>query len=195
MASTPTTSRTRELLRSLPDSPGIYVFRDSSGKILYVGKAKSLRKRVSSYFRENRAADMGPRIARMLKRMHDFDFMVTASESEALLLESNFIQHHRPPYNIMLRDDKSYPYVAITLNEEYPRVVFTRKPHRPGIIYFGPFTSAGKVREILDLLGKVFPYRKCRGPRPGRRSGPPCLNFHIGLSLAPCVGKIDQASY
>lgn len=195
MTGTPTTSRTRELLKSLPDSPGIYVFRDASGKILYVGKAKSLRRRVSSYFRDNGAGEAAGRISRMLRRMSDFDFVVTASESEALLLESNFIKHHRPPYNIMLRDDKSYPYVAITLNEEYPRVVLTRQPHRPGIVYFGPFASAGKVRETLDLLGKIFPYRKCRGPRPGRRSGTPCLNYHIGLCLAPCVGNIDPVSY
>lgn len=195
MTETFTTARTKRLLQSLPDGPGIYVFRDSSGKVLYVGKAKSLRKRVTSYFRKNGNGDAGARIARMLKRLHDFDFVVTSSETEALLLESNFIKHHRPPFNIMLRDDKSYPYVAITLNEEYPRVIFTRQSHRPGIVYFGPFSSAGKVRETLDLLGKVFPYRKCRGPNPGRRSGTPCLNYHIGLCLAPCIGNIDPASY
>ena len=187
--------RIRRLLGSLPDRPGIYVYRDAAGKALYVGKAKSLRRRVRSYFRAGGPADESGRIARMLRRMHDFDFVVTANETEALLLESNFIKHHHPPYNIMLRDDKSYPYVAITRNEEFPRVFLTRKPHRPGVSYFGPFTSVRKVRETLELLGKIFPFRKCRGPQPGRRSGVPCLNFHIGLCLAPCDGRVDAAAY
>lgn len=189
------TERTRRLLDSLPDSPGIYVFRDGNGKVLYVGKAKSLRRRVMSYFRKAGPTDGNLRIARMLKRMRDFDFVVTSSETEALLLESNFIKHHRPPYNIMLRDDKSYPYVAITINERFPRVMITRKPHRAGVVYFGPFANAGMVREIVELLGRIYPYRKCRGPEPGRRTGTPCLNYHIGLCLAPCAGKVDEAAY
>ena len=195
MTETTTTERTRRLLDSLPDSPGIYVFRDSNGKVLYVGKAKSLRKRVMSYFRKAGPTDDNRRIARMLKRMRDFDFVVTSSETEALLLESNFIKHHRPRYNVSLRDDKSYPYVAITINERFPRVMVTRKPHRPGVMYFGPFANAGMVREIVELLGRIYPYRKCRGPEPGRRTGTPCLNYHIGLCLAPCAGKVDEATY
>jgi excinuclease ABC subunit C len=195
MVSTTTTERTRRLLASLPDSPGIYVFRDAGGKVLYVGKAKSLRKRVMSYFRKSSPVEDNPRISRMLRRMRDFDFVVTGSETEALLLESNFIKHHRPPFNVMLRDDKSYPYVAITLDEKFPRVMITRKPHRSSVAYFGPFASAGKVREIIDLLGRIYPYRKCRGPEPGRRTGSPCLNYHIGLCLAPCAGKIDTGSH
>ncbi|MHB8175772.1 MAG: excinuclease ABC subunit UvrC [Thermoleophilia bacterium] len=183
----------RRLLGTLPDRPGIYVFRDADGVPLYVGKAISLRKRVRSYFRQGGPPD--ERIRRMLKRMRDFDFVVTANETEALLLESNFIKHHHPPYNIMLRDDKSYPFVAITSREEFPRVILTRKPHRAGITYFGPFTSVRKVRETLELLGKIFPYRKCHGIKPGRRTGVPCLNYHIGLCLAPCAGKIDQEGY
>ncbi|MEK6537382.1 MAG: excinuclease ABC subunit UvrC [Actinomycetota bacterium] len=195
MVSTTTTERTRRLLASLPDSPGVYVFREAGGKVLYVGKAKSLRKRVMSYFRQSSLMEDNPRISRMLRRMRDFDFVVTGSETEALLLESNFIKHHRPPFNVMLRDDKSYPYVAITLDEKFPRVMITRKRHRSGVAYFGPFASAGKVREIIDLLGRIYPYRKCRGPEPGRRTGSPCLNYHIGLCLAPCVGKIDADNY
>lgn len=189
------TERTKHLLASLPDSPGIYVFRDGAGKVLYVGKAKSLRKRVMSYFRKAGPTDDNLRIARMLKRMRDFDFVVTSSETEALLLESNFIKHHRPPFNVMLRDDKSYPYVAITINERFPRVMITRKSHRPGVVYFGPFANAGMVREIIELLGKIYPYRKCRGPEPGRRTGTPCLNYHIGLCLAPCAGKTGEDTY
>lgn len=188
------TSHPRKQLKSLPHKPGIYVFRDADGKPLYVGKAKDLRRRVASYFGSG-VDQGGPRIRRMLKRMRDFDFVVTGSETEALLLEDNFIKRHRPPFNVMMRDDKSYPYVAVTVNEEFPRVMITRKPHRPGVNYYGPFTGAGRVREIMDLLGRIFPYRKCRGPRPGRRSGSPCLNYHIGLCLAPCVGKVDSETY
>ncbi|MHB1362141.1 MAG: excinuclease ABC subunit UvrC [Thermoleophilia bacterium] len=191
---TKTTTRTRTLLGSLPDSPGIYVFRDATGKVLYVGKAKSLRNRVRSYFRKASPAEE-QRISRMVKRSHDFDFVVTGSETEALLLESNFIKHYRPPFNVMLRDDKSYPYVAITVEEEFPRVTITRKAHRAGVVYFGPFTRAGNVREIVEMLGKIYPYRKCRGPEPGRRTGSPCLNYHIGLCMAPCDKRVDSVTY
>lgn len=185
----------RELLKTLPDQPGIYVFRDENGRVLYVGKAKSLRKRVVSYFQKGSPRDGNLRIAQMVKRIHDFDFVTTSSESEALLLEANFIKHHRPLYNIDLRDDKSYPFVAVTLNEEFPRVIVTRKPHRSGVAYFGPFANAGMVRDTIELLGKVFPFRKCRGARPGRNSGSPCLNYHIGLCLAPCDGRVDATAY
>lgn len=195
MAETGNTTRIKRLLETMPDEPGIYVFRDSGGRVLYVGKAKSLRKRVMSYFRDSGPSDGNIRIVRMLRRVHDFDFVVTSSETEALLLEANFIKHHRPPYNIALRDDKSYPYVTITLDEEFPRVLLTRQPRRTGVANFGPFINAGMVRETLDLLGRVFPYRKCRGTKPGRHSGTPCLNFHIGRCLAPCDGRIDAAEY
>jgi excinuclease ABC subunit C len=191
----PRIARIARLLDSLPQEPGIYVFRDAQGRVLYVGKAKSLRRRVMSYFRRSGPGNGSIRMARMLGRVEDFDFVVTSSETEALLLESNFIKHHRPPYNICLRDDKSYPYVAVTLDEEYPRVMLTRKPHRPRVAYFGPYTNAGKVRETLDLLGKGFPYRKCRGAKPGRHSGTPCLNYHIGRCLAPCEGKVGVEDY
>ena len=185
----------RVLLKKLPDQPGIYVFRDDSGRVLYVGKAKSLRKRVISYFQKGSPRDANLRIAQMVKRINDFDFVATGSESEALLLEANFIKHHRPLYNIDLRDDKSYPYVAVTLDEKFPRVVVTRKPHRPGVAYFGPFANAGMVRDTIELLGKVFPFRKCRGTNPGRHTGSPCLNYHIGLCLAPCDSKVSATDY
>lgn len=195
MTTIKTTDRTRRLLDSLPDKPGVYIFRDAKGKVLYVGKAKSLRKRVMSYFHKGGSGEESLRTVRMVRRIHDFDFVTTSNETEALLLEANFIKHHRPRYNIMLRDDKSYPYVAITLSEEFPRVIFTRKPHRTGVAYFGPFVSAARLRETLDLLGKIFPYRKCRGVEPGRRTGSPCLNYHIGRCLAPCAGKVSKADY
>ncbi len=189
------TSRIREFLKALPDEPGIYIFRDAAGKVLYVGKAKSLRKRVTSYFRNSGPADGNIRIARMLKLVHDLEFMVTGTETEALLLESNFIKHHRPPFNVSLRDDKSYPYVVVTLDEEFPRVVLARGARRRGTACFGPFTNVRKVRDILDLLGKIFPFRKCRGRSPGRRSGSPCLNYQIERCLAPCTGEVDADAY
>jgi excinuclease ABC subunit C len=190
-----TEDRIRQLLRSLPDRPGVYIFRDRKARVLYVGKAISLRKRVMSYFHKGARTDASLRTNGMVSRIHDFDFVTTANETEALLLEANFIKHHRPPYNVMLRDDKSYPYVAITVNEEFPRVFLTRKPHKHGVAYFGPFVSAGRLRDILDLMGKIFPFRKCQGRQPGRRTGSPCLNYHIGLCLAPCAGKVDKVTY
>ena len=174
MVSTTTTERTRRLLASLPDSPGVYVFRESrrQGSLRGQGQSRCASGSCPTFAKSSLMED-NPRISRMLRRMRDFDFVVTASETEALLLESNFIKHHRPPFNVMLRDDKSYPYVAITLDEKFPRVMITRKRHRSGVAYFGPFASAGKVREIIDLLGRIYPYRKCRGPEPGRRTGSP----------------------
>ena len=123
------------------------------------------------------------------------DFLVTETEAEALLAEQQFIKRHRPRFNIRLRDDKSYPYIGISLDEEFPRVYFTRERHRPSRVYFGPFSSAKRVRETLDLLGKLFQYRTCEGPEPGRRSGVPCLDYYIKRCQAPCVGYIDREEY
>ncbi len=179
-----------EQRRSLPDQPGVYLFADERGKVLYVGKARSIRKRVASHFSK---ASGGLR--EMVDRIDSIDFLVTETEAEALLAEQNFIKRHRPLFNIRLRDDKSYPYVAVSLDEEYPRVYFTRERHRPGRAYFGPFSSARRVRETLDLLGKLFQYRTCDGPEPGRRSGIPCLDYYIKRCQAPCVGYIDVDEY
>jgi excinuclease ABC subunit C len=180
----------RDQRRSLPDSPGVYIFKDPSGRALYVGKAKSIRKRVGSHF-SNRS-----RMAEeFLERVESIDFVATANEAEALLAEQNFIKRYRPPFNIRLRDDKSYPYVGISLEEPYPRVYFTRERHRHDRVYFGPFSSAKRVRETLDLLGKLFPYRTCEGTEPGRASGSPCLDYFIKRCQAPCVGYISQEDY
>ncbi len=180
----------REQRRALPDSPGVYIFKDSSGRALYVGKAKSIRKRVGSHF-SNRS-----RMAEeFLERVESIDFVATANEAEALLAEQNFIKRYRPPFNIRLRDDKSYPYIGISLEESYPRVYFTRERHRHDRVYFGPFSSAKRVRETLDLLGKLFPYRTCEGLEPGRASGSPCLDYFIKRCQAPCVGYISQEAY
>ncbi|HEY8778366.1 MAG TPA: excinuclease ABC subunit UvrC [Solirubrobacterales bacterium] len=179
--------RLTEQRRALPDSPGVYQFLAEDGSMLYVGKARSIRKRVNSHFSGYETE--------LTRRVTHIEFMVTGSEAEALLAEQTFIKRHRPLFNIRLRDDKSYPYVAISLDEDYPRVYFTRERHRPGRAYFGPFSSAKRVRETLDLLGKLFQYRTCEGPEPGRRSGNPCLDYYIKRCGAPCVNYIGREEY
>ena len=179
--------RIAEQRRGLPDSPGVYVFHGSRGEVLYVGKARSIRKRVASHFSGGESE--------MTRRVDRIEFLVTANEAEALLAEQSFIKRHRPRFNIRLRDDKSYPYVGVSLDEEFPRVYFTRERHRAGRAYFGPFSSAKRVRETLDLLGKLFQYRTCEGPEPGRRSGNPCLDYFIKRCGAPCVGYVDRDEY
>jgi excinuclease ABC subunit C len=173
--------------RELPDTPGVYLFHGAGGETLYVGKARSIRKRVASHFSGGET--------RLTSRVDRVDFLVTANEAEALLAEQSFIKRHRPRFNIRLRDDKSYPYVCVSLDEDYPRVYFTREKHRPGRAYFGPFSSAKRVRETLDLLGKLFQFRTCEGAEPGRRSGSPCLDYFIKRCGAPCVGYVTQDEY
>ncbi len=183
--------------RELPDAPGVYVFRNRAGEALYVGKANSIRKRVASHFAGKgggRGSGMGG-TAELIDRTDSIEFLVTENEPEALLAEQAFIKRYRPRFNIRLRDDKSYPYVGVSLDEEFPRVYFTRERHRPNRAYFGPFSSAKRVRETLDLLGKLFQYRTCEGPEPGRRSGVPCLDYYIKRCQAPCVGYIDKEEY
>jgi excinuclease ABC subunit C len=183
----------RALLPRIPNQPGVYRFLGRDGEVLYVGKAKELRKRVASYFRK-RGTPHG-RTAEMLSQARDVEWVVTDSETEALLLEDNFIKEGRPPYNLRLRDDKSYPYIEITMSDEWPRVRFFRGRHVPGNLYFGPYSSARKVRDTLDVIGRIFPYRKCKGPRPGRPSGSPCLQYFIKRSLAPCDGRVSREEY
>src|SRR5437868_4168622 len=147
----PTIARNETLeaqLKALPDRPGVYLFHGRDGEVLYVGKAKSIRKRVQSYFR--REAYMTVKTAELVDRIEEIEFVGAGSEHEALLLEQNLIKRHRPPFNIRLRDDKSYPYIAVTTSDEFPRVMFTRERHRKGVLYFGPYSSAKKVRETLE---------------------------------------------
>src|SRR5918999_1338657 len=177
----------------LPTSPGVYIFEDADEKVIYVGKAKNIRSRVANYF--TRSGDGRPKIAELRERVRQIDFIATGSETEALVLEANLIKRHRPRFNASLRDDKSYPYVVVTLGDEYPRVFATRSSHDPRHRYFGPFPSASAVHATLDVLNKTFPFRKCRGPEPGRRSGVPCLNYHIGRSVAPCIGAVTKEEY
>jgi excinuclease ABC subunit C len=186
-------SRLEEQLKRLPARPGVYLFRDAKGDVLYIGKAKSLRPRVRSYFQATQ--DGRAQIRQLPARVADIEVIVTGTEVEALHLEQNLVKRHRPPFNVRLRDDKSFPYIAVTVEDEYPRVMFTRERHRRGVWYFGPYANAKKVRETLDVLNRVFPYRPCEGPKPGRHSGIPCLDYHIDRCLAPCVGYVSREEY
>src|SRR6201994_3722905 len=177
--------------RELPDEPGVYLFRDGKGKVIYVGKAKSIRKRVASHF-SNPSTRAGREILEMIEQI---EALVVQTESEALLVEQNFIKQYKPRLNIRLRDDKSYPYIAISLDEDFPRVYFTRERHRRDRAYFGPYSNAKRVRSTLEVLGKVFMFRSCDGPEPGRRSGSPCLDYYIKRCEAPCVGYVDKEGY
>jgi excinuclease ABC subunit C len=180
-----------EQRRSLPDQPGVYLFRDRKGRVIYVGKARSVRKRVASHF--SGRTRYGP--AELVPLIDAVECTVTSTEAEALLLEQNFIKQYKPRFNIRLRDDKSYPYIAISLDEDFPRVYFTRERHRRNRAYFGPYSNAKKVRGTLDLLQKVFLFRSCEGPEPGRRSGSPCLDYYIKRCEAPCVDYVSKKEY
>ncbi len=182
----------KEKLAHLPDKPGVYLFKDQKKDIIYVGKAVSLKNRVRSYFRKD--AEKLPKVAAMMKRAADLDYMVTDSEVEALILESNLIKEYRPRYNVLLRDDKSYPFIKVTLNESFPRVFRTRRLLKDGARYFGPYTRVGAVDETLRLLKKLFPFRSCRQKEPVNK-GRPCLNHHIKRCLGPCCGLVSEEEY
>jgi excinuclease ABC subunit C len=180
----------KEQRRNLPDSPGVYLFRDRKGGVIYVGKAKSIRKRVNGHF-SNRVTRGD---TQMVELAEAIDFVSVGTEAEALLAEQEFIKRYQPRFNIRLRDDKSYPYIAISMDEEFPRVYFTRERHRRDRLYFGPYSSAKRTRSTLDTLGKIFMYRSCNGTVPGRRSGSPCLDYYIRRCGAPCVGYVTPRS-
>ncbi|HEV2813026.1 MAG TPA: excinuclease ABC subunit UvrC, partial [Solirubrobacteraceae bacterium] len=177
--------------KNLPDSPGVYLFKDGRGKVIYVGKAKSIRKRVGGHF-SNRVTRGD---TQMVSLAESIDFVSVDTEAEALLAEQEFIKQYKPRFNIRLRDDKSYPYIAISMDEEFPRVYFTRERHRRDRLYFGPYSSAKRTRSTLDTLGKIFMYRSCNGAVPGRRSGSPCLDYYIRRCGAPCVGYVSHEEY
>src|SRR4051794_19923771 len=183
--------RLREQRLALPDQPGVYLFRDARGRVVYVGKAKSIRKRVASHFSNPTVYGT----TALTEEIDHIEYLVVVTESEALLTEQNFIKQYKPKFNIRLRDDKSYPYIAISLDEDFPRVYFTREKHKRGRAYFGPYSNAKRVRETLDLLGKVFQYRTCDGAEPGRASGSPCLDYFIKRCGAPCVGYVSKEEY
>jgi excinuclease ABC subunit C len=179
----------KEKLKSLPHKPGVYLFKDRKGVILYIGKAKSLRKRVSSYF--TKPAEIKTSI--LLDRLYDIDYIVAGSEMDALILEDELVKKYKPRYNISLRDDKAYPFLKLTINEKWPRLFLVRRKEKDGALYFGRFRG-GMVREVVKLVKRLFPIRWCR-ESPLRMREQPCLYYRIGSCSGPCIGKISQADY
>ena len=184
----------QEELKKLPDNPGVYIMHDSSDAIIYIGKAISLRKRVRQYFQPSH--DEGIKKKQMVEHIARFEYIITDSELEALVLECNLIKEHRPKYNTMLRDDKSYPYIRVSVGEDFPRVQFSHKMKKDRAKYFGPYTSAGAVKTTIDLINKIYGLRTCNRNLPkdiGKDR--PCLNYHIHQCDAPCQGYISKDEY
>ena len=184
----------QEELKKLPGKPGVYIMHDEKDAIIYVGKAVSLKNRVRQYFQASR--NKGAKIDQMVTRIRRFEYIVTDSELEALVLECNLIKEHRPKYNTMLKDDKTYPFIKVTVQEEYPRILFSRSMNKDKSRYFGPYTSAGAVKDTIELLRKVYKIRSCQRNLPrdiGKER--PCLNYHIHQCKAPCQGYISKEEY
>ena len=184
----------REELKKLPDHPGVYIMHDDRDAIIYIGKAISLKNRVRQYFQTSR--NKGPKIEKMVTHIDHFEYILTDSELEALVLECNLIKEHRPKYNTMLKDDKTYPYIKVTLGEAYPRVLFSRQMKKDKSKYYGPYTSAGAVKDTIELVQKLFQIRTCNRTLPrdiGKER--PCLNYHIHQCQAPCQGYISKEEY
>jgi len=182
-----------DTLGTLSTKAGVYLFRSARGEVLYVGKAKSLRARVRSYFRS--AADPSPKTREMLRHAEQLETLVVGSEAEALILEANLIKEHRPRFNILLRDDKRYPYIKVTVQEPFPRVYVTRRVVQDGSRYFGPYSSVGPMRQALEVIKRLHTVRSCRYDLPRERPDRPCLDYHIGRCMAPCVGLQSEADY
>ena len=183
-----------EKLKNLPDKPGVYIMKNEDNHIIYVGKAINLKNRVRQYFQASR--NQPPKVYAMVENIRDFEYIITASELEALILECNLIKKHRPRYNVMLKDDKQYPYIKVTLNESYPRVLKVREIKKDGAKYFGPYTDGRAVNQTIELVSKIFPIRSC-SKNIERVAGKerPCLNFHIKRCIAPCTGKVSKEEY
>lgn len=183
-----------EELKKLPGKPGVYIMHDKTDEIIYVGKAISLKNRVRQYFQSSRSKS--PKIIKMVEHIDHFEYIITDSELEALVLECNLIKEHRPKYNTMLKDDKSYPYIKVTVSEDYPRIIFARQMKRDKAKYFGPYSSAGAVKDTIELLRKIYKIRTCNKVLPKDMGiGRPCLNYHIKQCAAPCQGYISKEEY
>lgn len=179
----------QQALAVLPDKPGVYLMHDAHGKVIYVGKAVVLKNRVRSYFRN--LASHTPKVKAMVEKIAEIETIVTSSEVEALILECNLIKKYRPRYNIMLKDDKTYPFLKVTTNEDFPRIYVTRRQMRDGAKYYGPYADVGAMHDTVKLLRTMFPLRTCRKMNPDR----PCLNYHIKRCLAPCAGFVSREEY
>ena len=179
-------------IRMLPESPGCYLMKDKDGTIIYVGKAVNLKNRVRSYFRDT---EHTPKVAAMISHIDDFDILLCDSNLEALCLECNLIKLHKPYYNILLKDDKHYPYLRVNLKEPFPRLTLARRMEKDGAKYFGPYIGATAVRQVIDAVRGVFPLRTCRKELPLKTPCRPCVNYEIGKCLAPCAGKCTEEQY
>lgn len=184
----------QEELKKVPEKPGVYIMKDKYGEIIYIGKAIILKNRIRQYFQS--LSNQSPKVQAMVPKIAEFEYIVTDSELEALILECNLIKKHKPRFNILLKDDKNYPYIKVTMNEEYPRILMTRRMEKDGAKYFGPYSNAGAVRQTIDLLKKLFPVKTCRKVLPrdiGKER--PCLNYHIYQCLGPCQGDVNKEEY
>ncbi|MCR2043959.1 excinuclease ABC subunit UvrC [Anaerosalibacter massiliensis] len=183
-----------EELKKLPDKPGVYIMKNENGEVIYVGKAISLKKRVRQYFQSSRNNTL--KVRTMVKNISEFEYIIVDNEVEALILEANLIKKHKPKYNVLLRDDKQYPYIKITTNEKYSRVIKTRKILKDGAKYFGPYPSGYAVNDTLDIIRTLYPIRTCKLKLDGTKViNRPCLNYYIGRCLAPCQGNVDENKY
>src|SRR5215203_1530277 len=180
-------------LPHLPEGPGVYLWKGGDGKILYVGKAKRLRSRVRSYFGQDHYES--PKTAFLVNQITDLETIVVPSEAHALILEANLIKEYRPRFNIALRDDKSYPYIKVTVQEAFPRVYVTRQLQNDGARYFGPYTDVGAMRRALNVVKRLFTVRSCNYDMPREMPDRPCLDYHIGRCKAPCILAQSQAEY
>ncbi|MSR02087.1 MAG: excinuclease ABC subunit UvrC [Gemmatimonadetes bacterium] len=180
-------------LETLPDGPGVYLWKDRTGQVLYVGKAKNLRSRVRSYFPSDHSGSLKNQL--LVRQIVDVETIVVASETQSLLLENNLIKEHQPRFNVRLKDDKSYPSIAVTMKEPFPRVLVTRRRDLPGARYFGPYTDVADMRRSLALIRRIFTVRTCSDDLPASRRERPCLDYHIGRCKAPCVARQEQADY
>lgn len=184
----------KEKLKDLPQSPGVYIMKNDNDEIIYVGKAINLRNRVRQYFHS--AGQLSSKTVALVSHIETIETIVTDSEMEALILECNLIKNHHPRYNILLKDDKSYPWIRLTVNEEYPRIMMTREYKKDGGKYFGPFTSSFAVKNTIEAILKIYPLKTCnRQVEYGKKNGRPCLNYHIGQCQAPCQGNVSKAKY
>ncbi|HEY1405063.1 MAG TPA: GIY-YIG nuclease family protein, partial [Spirochaetota bacterium] len=179
-------------LKTLTSEPGVYLMKDADGLIIYVGKAKALKRRVSSYFQKT---DHDPKTASLVSQIVDFEYIVTDNEIEALLLENSLIKKHMPKYNIRLKDDKRYPYIAVTTSEDYPRVIYTRSLRKNGDRYFGPYTDSLAARSTVELINRIFHLRTCNKKLPLKEGERPCLNFQMKRCSGVCVGEISAEDY
>ena len=179
-------------LKALPAKPGIYIFKDQEGKVIYVGKANNLNSRVRSYF--GAPTSLSAKVRRLVSKIRDFEFIVTDSEQEALILECNMIKKYTPQYNISLKDNKTFPYLKININDDWPGVYITRRVQKDGAKYFGPFASSGSVRKTLRLIERIFPFRNCNKQIQGKDKRP-CLDYYIHRCLGPCIGAVDKQEY